>query len=200
MRKNDNRGLTFVELIIAISISVIVLVAATLFIKNAINSYNVASDTIDLQMESQILMEQLGKWIMEGNRVKTDGDVLLIYEIPRSINLSKLPTPGPAGTPLPTPDTSSPNVRAIWSNNGKMYMKEQYLPDVNHDTVTINPSTDETEDKCIGAYVEQFLPEVKDTGKDVVVDLALKLGKRSYNVKNQFKLRNELNPVPTSTP
>ena len=160
MRKNDNRGLTFVELIIAISISVIVLVAATLFIKNAINSYNVASDTIDSQMESQILMEQLGKWIMEGNRVKTDGDVLLIYKIPRSINLSKLPTPGPAGTPLPTPDTSSPNVRAIWSDNGKLYMKEQYLPDVNHDTVTIDVSVDEVEDTCIGEYVEKFLPEI----------------------------------------
>ena len=68
--KKDNRGITLVELVVAISMAVIVMGAATLFIRSAVNGYRKASDTIDLQMESQVVMEQASTWIMEGNNVK----------------------------------------------------------------------------------------------------------------------------------
>ena len=67
---NDHRGITFVELIIAIAISTVILGAATLFLGMAHKNYNHASAQIDLQSESQILMEQIGMWVMEGNRVE----------------------------------------------------------------------------------------------------------------------------------
>ena len=67
---NDHRGITLVELIIAIAISTVILGAATLFLGMAHKNYNHASAQIDLQSESQILMEQIGMWVMEGNRVE----------------------------------------------------------------------------------------------------------------------------------
>ena len=67
--RKDDRGITFVELIIAIAVSTIILGAATLFLGTAQKNYNGASAQLDLQSESQILMEQLGMWVMEGNRV-----------------------------------------------------------------------------------------------------------------------------------
>mgnify|MGYP002578479742 CR=1 FL=1 len=59
---NDHRGITLVELIIAIAISTVILGAATLFLGMAHKNYNHASAQIDLQSESQILMEQIGMW------------------------------------------------------------------------------------------------------------------------------------------
>lgn len=86
--EKDNRGITLVELIIAITISVIIVGAATLFFMTAQKSYRRAQETVHLQEETQILMEQLASWIMEGNGVKiindaAYGQVLVIYQIPR---------------------------------------------------------------------------------------------------------------------
>ena len=66
----DQRGITFIELVIAIAIASIIMVAATMFLGAAHKNYNNASAQIDLQSESQILMEQIGMWVMEGNRVE----------------------------------------------------------------------------------------------------------------------------------
>ena len=87
---NDHRGITLVELIIAIAISTVILGAATLFLGMAHKNYNHASAQIDLQSESQILMEQIGMWVMEGNRVEElDPSVsgvrgIAIYTIPNT--------------------------------------------------------------------------------------------------------------------
>ena len=68
--QKDNRGITLIELIIAIAISTIIVGAATFLLSTAQKNYSSASATIDLQSEAQILMEQMGTWIMEGNRVE----------------------------------------------------------------------------------------------------------------------------------
>ena len=70
--QKDHRGITLVELLIAIAISSIIVAAAAFFLMTAQKNYREASASIDLQSESQILMEQLGTWFMEGNRIKTE--------------------------------------------------------------------------------------------------------------------------------
>ena len=49
--RKDDRGITFVELLIAIAISTIILGAATLFLGIAHKNYNHASAQLDLQSE-----------------------------------------------------------------------------------------------------------------------------------------------------
>ena len=99
---NDHRGITLVELIIAIAISTVILGAATLFLGMAHKNYNHASAQIDLQSESQILMEQIGMWVMEGNRVEElDPSVsgvrgIAIYTIPNTPSVTN-----PAGAAAP---------------------------------------------------------------------------------------------------
>ena len=68
----ENRGITLVELIIAIAMSSIIIGATTLLIRTAQKDYQYTSDTADIQTETQVLMEQVGKWIMEGNRIKVE--------------------------------------------------------------------------------------------------------------------------------
>ena len=104
---NDHRGITLVELIIAIAISTVILGAATLFLGMAHKNYNHASAQIDLQSESQILMEQIGMWVMEGNRVEElDPSVsgvrgIAIYNFfpPAEIQITRLPAASGAAAP-----------------------------------------------------------------------------------------------------
>ena len=67
----DHRGITLVELLIAMAISAVIMAAAAFFLMTAQKNYREAAASANVQSETQILMEQIGTWIMEGNRVKT---------------------------------------------------------------------------------------------------------------------------------
>lgn len=197
--RQDNRGMSLVELIIATTVSLIIMGAATLFINNALRSYEVASNTIDLQVETQVLMEQLGTWIMEGNRVEVqDTDVLIIYHIPRAVDASKIPS----GVAVPD---SLATKRVIWQEDGRLYMviidetTADTLPDgtnLFYDTdMSLIRGVENRLENCIGEYVEQFETAVIDVdGKAAVATINLKMreGKQEYELADQFKVRNEL--------
>lgn len=193
-RWND-RGITFVELIIAIAISTIIMGAATLFLGTAHKNYNNASAQINLQSESQILMEQLGMWVMEGNRVEVVDDAyatkLVVYQIPRNIDSADLP----AGVSRPAETTSK---RIFWMPKGgkKLYVKKfTGIADPDTDSTTVT-SADESQENCIGDYVTAFTPTVdKDTnGKTATVSISLEMQrlKQKYSIQNDFKVRNAL--------
>ncbi len=66
----DSRGMSLIELLISVSMAAIILGAAALFIRRAMQSYDTATSAIDLQMEAHVLLEQMAAWVMEGNRVE----------------------------------------------------------------------------------------------------------------------------------
>ncbi|MBR6478063.1 MAG: prepilin-type N-terminal cleavage/methylation domain-containing protein, partial [Lachnospiraceae bacterium] len=86
-KKLDNKGLSLIELIVAISMATVVIGAATMFLYNAERSYRTAEYTIDLQMEAQLLMEQMSNWVMESNYIVVGGaagsNYLVLYSMPR---------------------------------------------------------------------------------------------------------------------
>lgn len=188
--KQDNRGITLMELMIAITITVVVMGAATLFIRTALKSYDAASNTIDLQMESQIVMEQISTWIMEGNKVKViDGDTLVIYHIPRQIESSKFPSS------LDSSDRPDMTIskRIIGVENGKLYMKVVSPVDLSTDADVSLTASDAVIENCIGEYVIEFTPTVDATNQDeVTVSMRLKEGTQEYELSNLVKIRNEL--------
>lgn len=91
-------------------------------------NYNHASAQIDLQSESQILMEQIGMWVMEGNRVEElDPSVsgvrgIAIYTIPNTPSVTN-----PAGAAAP----EAASKRVIWISAGgkKLYTKKMAVAD-----------------------------------------------------------------------
>ena len=193
--RKDDRGITFVELIIAIAVSTIILGAATLFLGTAQKNYNNASAQIDLQSESQILMEQLGMWVMEGNRVDVVDNVyatqLVVYQVPRNIDSADLPS----GVSRPAETTSK---KIFWMPKGskKLYVKKfTGITDVDTDSSTVS-SSDETTANCIGEYVTSFIPKVTvdADNKNATVDISLKMEclKQKYEIENEFKVRNAL--------
>ncbi len=193
--RKDDRGITFVELLIAIAISTIILGAATLFLGIAHKNYNHASAQLDLQSESQILMEQLGMWIMEGNRVKVVNDAyatqLVVYQVPRNIDSADLPE----GVSRPA-ETASKKIFWMPKGSKKLYVKKfTGITDVDKDSSTVS-SSDETTANCIGEYVTSFTPTVTVTkdNKTANVKISLKMEylNQKYEIKNEYKVRNAL--------
>ena len=193
--RKDDRGITFVELLIAIAISTIILGAATLFLGTAHKNYNHASAQLDLQSESQILMEQLGMWVMEGNRVDVVDNVyatqLVVYQVPRNIDSADLPS----GVSRPA-ETASKKIFWMPKGSKKLYVKKfTGITDVDTDSSTVS-SSDETTANCIGEYVTSFIPKVTvdADNKNATVDISLKMEclKQKYEIENEFKVRNAL--------
>ena len=177
--QKDNRGITLIELIIAIAISTIVVGAATFLLSTAQKNYSSASASVDLQSEAQILMEQMGTWIMEGNRVEVNaaGDKLTVYQIPRKVTTTR-----PTGAETLKTDTSK---RVFWISNklkGKkmLYMKKfDGIADPDSDTTDV-VDADAILDNCIGEYVTSF-SAVEDTSKaKVTITLEFRQGTQKY--------------------
>ena len=180
--RRDQNGITFIELIIAIAISAIIMAAATMFLGAAHKNYNNASAQIDLQSESQILMEQFGMWVMEGNRVEaldasaSGAKGIVIYQIPR------------------TPSVENPvTKRVIWlsASGKKLYTKTTTVTDLTADTTVITAATDERQQNLLGEYVTDFTGSVDEDSKaSVTISLKMEYLKQSYEIKNVFKVRN----------
>ena len=189
----DQRGITFIELLIAIAISSIIMVAATVFLGAAHKNYNNASAQIDLQSESQILMEQIGMWVMEGNRVEaldpsTSGAQggIVIYRIPRKTSVEK-----PNGVAAPEPASK----RVIWlsASGKKLYTKTADVADPEKDTTVIAANVDEVQQNLLGEYVTAFTGTVDASSQaSVTVSFKMQYLKQNYEIQNMFKLRNVL--------
>ena len=188
--RRDQNGITFIELIIAIAISAIIMAAATMFLGAAHKNYNNASAQIDLQSESQILMEQIGMWVMEGNRVEafdaspSGPKGIVIYQIPRTPSVEN-----PDGAAAPDPVTK----RVIWlsASGKKLYTKTTTVTDLTADTTVITAATDEEQQNLLGEYVTDFTGSVDEDSKaSVTISLKMEYLKQSYEIKNVFKVRN----------
>ena len=187
---HNNRGLSLVELVVAMAIGSIVALAAFLFVGKSLRSYTVATDTINLQKESQVLMDQLAGWIMEGNRavVQDDavvGKVLVIYQIPVQQDSKKVPGGHKA--------SQTASKRIIWTQNQKLYMiREEGISDVNTDSTLIQ-SNMAVDENCVSEYMEQFLVSIDATNPaKVTLDLKLSKGEQNHSVSDTVLIRNQL--------
>ena len=202
MKKLDNKGLSLVELVIAISMATIVIGAATMFLYSAQRSYRNAEYSIDLQMEAQLLMEQMSNWVMESNYIDYGGasgsNYLVLYSLPRPdvdpATLDAIPLCGER--------------KIIYLYGTKLYIKIDtettpgtFLKEIQDDT--LDPMTflgvAPSEENCIGEYTQLFTvslpPSVKpESINSVIIELGLKEGtsamSQSYSVTNRFSLRN----------
>lgn len=79
--KLNNKGLTLVELMIAMAIATMVIGSITYFMATSTKSYRKANDEITLQLEGQRILNQLNELIIEAYNVKMDeaAKTLTIY-------------------------------------------------------------------------------------------------------------------------
>ena len=199
----DNRGLSLVELVISIAISSFILLAAGMFLHNANKSYRIASSLVDLQMESQILMEQMSNWVLEANRiyVGSEGKVLVLFDIPRD-NGKSLADLYPSAFLSAHPEDVSASCRVFFLEEGKLYMvSKSGIADAKAEIQALKSGspayadTDVEDDNIIGEYVTSFeavVPstEVSDNPKSIIIQMTLEEGSRAYKVRDVFGIRN----------
>lgn len=72
MRALNNKGLSLMEVVVAVGISSIVVILVTGFMNIGVNTYREANAEISVQQESQTVFNQMEEWMMEtGKGVKT---------------------------------------------------------------------------------------------------------------------------------
>ncbi len=222
MKKLNDKGLTLVELVIAIAMSTIVIGAAMVFLFNAERSYRITQYSLDLQMESQVIMEQLSNWVMDSNKIEIadGGNALVLYRIPTA----KLKFPDEGAPAAPVVDTNITYTRTIiYWRSGKLYAvfddstdPSGYISEIQAgDSASydvLNPSTTPSEENIIGEHVEFFnlyVPSGVDPNNinSIEIKLSLKEGNssrnaqaHSYVVSDVFSLRNSVYKAATPTP
>lgn len=205
--KLNNKGLSLVELVIAVAMSTVIMGAAAMFLYNANTSYHAAEFSIDVQMEAQILMEQMGNWVMESNRiyVSPSEDILVLYNIPRN-NDRDLTSVYPDGFSDYSANDNKASRRIIFASGGKLYMVvEEGITDAEAQfqslvaspvTPTLYSSGDIVDENCICDYlpsdpgVKAFTVQIAATNgvgeidessvTSVSVSLTLKEGTRTF--------------------
>lgn len=68
--RGNNKGLSLVEVLIVMAISTVVMLLATSLIVNSSRMYSRESNTIDVQNEAQLIMNNLNEALMEANKLE----------------------------------------------------------------------------------------------------------------------------------
>lgn len=212
--RQDNRGITLVEIIVAVSVSVIVIVASSFFVRNAVQSYRLATAAIDLQIEAQVLMEQFATWIMEGNYVddkakdSSGNEVFVIYHIPREAS-ENLPT---VWKDKESELMGERWMRVFWFDDRKLYM---YKAGDDSGENFLNPTdagsrldssiwTDKSKWHLLSNYVEELtmetITDINGLPNKVTVTLTMKAGIQSYVLTDEFNIRNTSHVPVTESP
>lgn len=206
----DSRGMSLIELLISVSMAAVIMGAATLFIRRAIQSYNVATAAIDLQMEAHVLLEQMSAWVMEGNRVEvTPEQVLVIYSVPRRTQEALLPdgtTLDENGRVVPTTGPKTAEVfaskRLIWMEGDGLYMVvRQGISDPDQDTTPRPDSAEAVRENCVSQYMAEFTPQWDEDKELLTLKVKLREGTQEYAIQDEMKVRNGLStPAPSASP
>lgn len=119
VQRREEDGFTLIELIISMGVFSIVAIAIALFLQTGTNSYSRARSELNLQMESQMLINQIRDMTYSSNYAEfqpgaaaTDPSYLRLYQIKKDYAWTPSPAPsGAAATPTPAP-TGTPNPSA----------------------------------------------------------------------------------------
>lgn len=191
MKKINNDGLTLVELILTMAISVIVIGGVTMLMSLCTGRYQSEERNISLQMESEAILNQLNNLIMEGNNVTFDGSRLTIYHTDEDAS-------------------TYDKTEVIWLNDTDhclylYYIKNSAdLADMNNEI----SSGANLSDNLFGEYVDSLSVNPTSLTFDrsclssgsVTLTLGMKLYDKTYQLSQMIKLRNRIVNLPTSIP
>ena len=84
----NNKGLSLIELVVALAISSLIITMLSALILNSMKSYNKQSLNADLQNESQVILNSLADSIMESTIIdlESNANKLLLYTGERDVN------------------------------------------------------------------------------------------------------------------
>jgi len=176
----NNKGVSLIELIIAMAISAIVLSMIMIFLSGATQGFRKTNDDVNLQLEAQNTINQISTLIMEANKIwSADNPEDKRYIIEGNSNIYGV----------------------IYKNSSRrLYLVTKASV---HEAGTTTGYSDA--DNLLAEYVDN-ISIVAGGGKTVEIKLEFSIGKDSYTATRKVKLRNvtdknltgkdiEINPI-----
>lgn len=171
--KIHNRGMTLIELIIALAISILVLSMIAVFMKVASRGFNKTNDDVKLQMEAQVAINQLSNLAMEAKDIKS---------------LQGVSDPD-CGFCIVGYNDSNTYAVIYTSDNQKLYLVNTTQENI------LNISYSEDND-LLAEYVSGIQMTWADINKknEIIITLTFAVGegtnRHTYTVSRKIKLRN----------
>lgn len=162
----NNKGMSLVELIISMAITAIILSMIIMLISGASHSFRRTNDKVNLQMESQIAINQLSTIVMGAK------------------GISAITAPLPADKQYIIQGITGKDSYGVFyrDSDHKLFLIQK--PTVaSSDFATISE-----EDNLLAEYVSVF--NIAITSKTASIDISFELGEDSYLVSRKVKIRN----------
>lgn len=187
-RRADHRGMTLIEVIIAVAIMSIVLMVALRLVLSGTIMFTKVSENVDAQTEAQILESQLSNLIVDAERS------VYAYD---------------CGGGTPTADisgfTASAYIKVFnaqvayyiaWDEaQQKVYYLEKNVTDGSIDPLSEAQKTDFGQWYLMGEGVVEFKPDASHVGENqrlVTVQIKVTKGKGNYATRQNISLRNNV--------
>lgn len=199
MQKREESGFTLVELIISMAIFSIVAVMIVMFMQTGANSYQRARNELDLQMDSQMLINQIRDMAYSANYAEYDDSgsthILTLYHIKKTYTPAV--TPDPLAVPATTgvPASVSKSVEScevvVWDPD----TKKLYYDKATASVPTIDLSNEDWRNQHLFCnYMENFTVKTDAAGKipdnTIQLTINMKARTRTYNLTENITVRN----------
>lgn len=217
MQRKEEDGFTLIELVISMGVFSIVAIALVLFMQTGTNSYQRARSELNLQMESQMLINQIRDMTYSANYAEyepgagaSDPSYLRLYQIkedythtpaPSGATAAPTSTPDPAATAAPSSASKqivSCEVICFDPGSKKLYYDKETASgsaDAALPTVSLTDS-DWCAKHLFCSYVESFEVDTDPTsGKipnnTVNLHIKMKAQKQKYELREGITVRNK---------
>lgn len=182
--KVDSKGITIVELMIGIVLFSVIMFGITVFISTGTKTCGEAENTINVQEESQVVMNQLVNITVEGNslaqKLNTKGDTAYFV----------------MNTDKKTNITDKEKILYFQKSSGNLYYYEidGTTTDASKDAIKKEISgTVPTiaQGQLLGEHISDFKADIDTTLYNVTFELTFNIGGKELKAKDSIMLRNK---------
>lgn len=167
--RENNEGMTLMELVISMAITAIVLTMIIMMIGTAARSLRKTNEGVNLQLEAQAVMNQLNNLVMEASQIE----------------LSSTEAAPDSRYLLATPNYYYALVHRDAESKLYLIQVEVNAHTDLYDADTVIP-TDEA--NLLAEYVDKIT--ITPVGKQVTINLDMKMGDREYSLVKRVMMRN----------
>jgi type II secretory pathway pseudopilin PulG len=177
-RERNNKGMTLLELIVSMAISIIVVLMIVSFINSSFRVFRGTNDLVQLQMEAQTSINQLVNLAMEAKAISNETVILADKDIRYQIDRIDL--------------AGYHDYAVIWRMDYKKLYLVELAPPFN-DLGDISFDSEEHFDReyLLAEYVEEFsITSVAGNAGLKNIKVGMIFGEEEYEVSKEIILRN----------
>lgn len=177
-RMQRNKGMTLLELVISMTISIIVVLMIISYISATFHIFRKTNDQVNLQMEAQTSMNQLVNLIMEAKAVSVETVIQPDTDIRYLIDNIDL--------------AGYHDYAVIWRKDyQKLYLVEMIPPMINLEDITFDTEQNFDQEYLMAEYVDNFTITSDVDHIDLkTLSIHMTLGKEEYEISKDITLRN----------